>query len=692
MTNAGIGHPLSPKITPMSHGGFRHLVRVLAAIALSMGAVAGAHAASPPTAPFPPLLAANQQTLYAKAFEALDAGRVDEARRLAQQGSNKLAAKIFRWADLQRPHSGASFEDIAAFIDTNPSWPAQDILMRRAEEALVDRTDDSVVLAWFALRDPVTVDGAMRDIEALLRSGNKDKAISLIHSTWATGAFGAAQEKTFLSRYRSYLGTAEYARRLDNLLWSGRRDEAHRLLIHVDPDHRAVGEARLRLENMSGGVDYALRKVPARLENDPGLVFDRLRWRRRKGQEQAALDMLRQAPKDATHPDVWWSERAILARRAITAGRMTEAYNIANNHGMVNSGHAVDAEFLAGWVALRFLNEPEVALPHFTKLYEMAHFPVSRSRGAYWAGRAADAAGDKVAAQDWYTRAALFATTYYGQVAAAALDPASRPAFPETPAPLADERKAFESSELAHAARLLQQIGQTQKVKLFITRLVLNAKTPGEHTLAAELATRLDRPDLAVSAAKRSAQVASVMIPDYGWPMIALPRGDAPERALVFATVRQESAFETDAVSRAGARGLMQLMAPTARAIARKLALPTEHIETRLLSDPKLNVSLGRSYLAGLIDNYDGSYVLALAAYNAGPARVKQWVHDNGDPRQPNIDVIDWIELIPIDETRNYIHRVLENLQVYRQRLGGTQIAMGIDQDLRRRRLSENVP
>jgi soluble lytic murein transglycosylase len=694
MVNAGAGCRLSRIIVLMSFARIRRFGMAVAVAAGVLAATAPGRAAPSAAGPaaLPPPLSADQASLYKRAFEDLDAGRTEDAERLARQGTNKLAAKLFRWAELQKPRSGAAFEDIAAFIDANPTWPGQDILMRRAEEALIDRTDDSVVLAWFALRGPMTVDGAMRYIEALLRTGDKDKALKLIHATWASGAFGSAQEATFLKRYHSHLSAEEHVQRLDKLLWDGRLDEARRMLPRVDAEHRALGDARVRLASMSGGVDYALKRVPARLENDPGLMFDRLRWRRRKGQEQAALDMLHHAPAQVPHAEVWWPERAVLARKAISAGRMSDAYSIAEHNGLTNGSAVTDAEFLAGWVALRFLHKPDHALSHFTHLYDAAKFPVTQARGAYWAGRAADAAGDKAAAIEWYGRAARFATTYYGQLATAALAPDARPPFPETQPPTAEERAQFDKSDLVAATRLLQQIQQTLKVKAFVTRLVLNARTPGEHALVAELATRLDRPDLAVSAAKRSAQVAGVMIPDYGWPMVPLSAGsELPERALVYATIRQESAFETNAVSRAGARGLMQLITPTARAIARKMGLPTEHIETRLLDDPKLNVSIGRSYLASLMDMYDGSYVLTLAAYNAGPGRVKQWIHENGDPRLSKVDVIDWVELIPIDETRNYIQRVLENVQVYRQRLGEAPLALSIDQDLRRRRVSENT-
>jgi soluble lytic murein transglycosylase len=659
------------------------------AAGLVLGLLTAASQAAAP--PLSPLLPADQRKVYERAFEALDAGKVDEGRRLANEGKDRFAVKVFRWVELQQPRSGASFEDIAAFIDANPTWPNLDTLSRRAEEALVERTDDSVVLAWFALRGPATPDGAMRYIEALTRSGNRAKAIELIREAWGRYSFGAAQESAFLKRYRQHLEPGDHLRRLDRLIWDGRREDARRQLARVPDDWKALGDARLKLQAVAGGIDSALRKVPPHLVNDPGLMFERMRWRRKKNQEEGAREILRDAPKDLRRPDLWWNERAYLARKSVSAGRMKEAYAIVKDHGMTGGAGLTEAEFMAGWIALRFLDQPEQGLVHFKKLHEAARFPVTQARAAYWAGRAAAAKGDVKDSQEWFARAAAHSTTYYGQIAATALIGRPAPAL-STPEPAAEERQAFERSELVRAARLLHEIDQSQRVKAFVTRLVLNAKTPGEHTLAAELATRMGRADLAVSAAKRSAQVAGVAIPDHGWPTVELPGPNPPEKALILATIRQESAFETDAVSRANARGLMQLIPPTARAVAKQLGLPSDNIEQRLLKDPSLNLRLGRAYLASLIDDYDGSYLMAVAAYNAGPGRVQRWVKDNGDPRKPHVDVIDWIELIPIDETRNYVQRVFENLQVYRYRLNGNGVTERIDRDLRRRRVAEASP
>ena len=629
-----------------------------------------------------PVLTAEQRDLYTKAFAAADAGRWDEVHRLALQGREAMANKVLRWLELQQPRSGASFEDLAAFIDANPDWPMQDILMRRAEEALVDRTDDSVVMAWFALRGPVTADGAMRYAEALFRAGDRAKAIATVKEAWRSGGFGVKQEQTFLQRYKGYLTTEDHAKRLDKMIWDGRYDEARHVMKLVGADTRAVAEARIRLANMSFGIDGALKKVPEHLQKDPGLVFERMRWRRRKGQIDGALELMRNAPKDLGRPDIWWPEREYLARKAVSAGKMSEAYKIVREHHLSGGAGLAEAEFLSGWIALRFQKDSKAALTHFTKLYESARFPVTQARGAYWAGRAAEAAGDRKAAQGWYYKAALFPITFYGQLGLEKLDAGARPPWPTIPQATPVERRAFEQSEPTRVARLLSELGAYDRVKPFIMRQVTTAKSPVQHALAGELALALDRPDLAVAAAKRSSQSAGVMLPDYGWPVSPNIKGDQPERALIHATVRQESAFEVQAVSRAGARGMMQLMPATAKAIAKSLGLP--HSDHRLLNDPHYNVQIGRTYLGRLIEEFDGSYVLALAAYNAGPARARQWMKENGDPRKANVDVVDWIELISFEETRNYVQRVLENLQVYRQLLGDPQRSQGIGRDLRR--------
>jgi soluble lytic murein transglycosylase len=301
-------------------------------------------------------------------------------------------------------------------------------------------------------------------------------------------------------------------------------------------------------------------------------------------------------------------------------------------------------------------------------------------RAAYWLARAAEATGDAASQETWLKRAALYPVTYYGQLATLTLPAATRPeaVLPALP-------QAMPRNDLHRMARIMTALGRDDQLRHFIRRAADVAETPEEHRAASRLAIELGRPDLAVSASKRSAQRAGVMLPDEGWPVIDVPREPVLETALVLATIRQESAFEADAVSPAGARGLMQLMPKTARSVAAELGIAKTHRVEKLTRDPDYNMRLGKQYLAGLVSDY-GSYLIALSAYNAGPGRASQWIRENGDPRGGTVDPIDWVELIGIAETRNYVQRVMENLQVYRSKTDRTAWLVAMERDFARSR------
>ncbi|MSO88436.1 MAG: lytic transglycosylase domain-containing protein [Rhodospirillaceae bacterium] len=611
-------------------------------------------------------LPAHDRATAAAVYAAAVGGRWAEARKLSAGAHDPLLGKFVDWLHFVQPRSNARFEDIAAFFVANPDWPDMTTLLRRAEEALEEQTPDRLVLSWFANRKPLTTDGAIRLAAALASTGESEKAKTLVRETWVQGVFGDKQEKHLLTRYRGWINAEDHVARLDRTLWEGRRSEARRMLPRVDADHRAVADARLKLMDAAPGVDGALKRIPASLQNDPGLLFDRARWRRKKGQDDAARQILLNVP-DLGRPEAWVTERSILARRALTVGNISEAYHVARDHRLSSGTAWADAEWLSGWIALRFLNDPAIALPHFTKLYEATRLPVSRARGAYWAGRAADAIGDLEGANLWFARAASYFTTFYGQLAASRVPADAVPTGEDRVMPTEAQRAAFNNLELVRAVRLLSELGDRDYVRPFVLRLTALAQTPTDHALVIEIGESLGRLDLAVAAAKRSIQ-SGVLLVGPGYPIIRLDARADLEPPLVLATIRQESAFEGAAVSSAGARGLMQLMPSTAKAVAKELGLP--YTDRMLTTDESFNIRLGTAHLADLIDGYDGSYVLALAAYNAGGSRVRQWLREIGDPRRADTDVIDWIEAIPFEETRNYIQRVLENLHVYRRRLG----------------------
>ncbi|GAB6053343.1 lytic transglycosylase domain-containing protein [Magnetospira thiophila] len=594
--------------------------------------------------------------------------------------------KILDWIDLKSEGVSHGFEEVTAFIADNPDWPDQWSLQRRAEEVMPPSLSDERVLAWFSEREPVSVDGRIRYGAALLNTGRRKEAETFLRETWISGDFGPRQESQYLKLYAPYLTQADHVDRLERLLWDDRHEAAKRLLNRVDKDHRLLAIARSRLALKKGGVDSAIAQVPKHLQNDPGLLFDRIRWRRRKGRDDQALDMLLNANPTNNAPEQWWEERGLMARKALKDGLITDAYRIAKNHGLDDGGQFAAAEWLAGWIALRYLNDADAALNHFSNLYGKVNYPISRARAAYWAGRASEALNQKKSAALWYSIGARFPTTFYGQLAGAR-EGKGELKIPPDARPDATETHAFEHHELVRMALLLHKIGAVREVDPFLLHLVNLSQSAGWRALTADLALEFERPDLAVRIAKKSVLAGQPLIAP-GYPKITLPKMNLPqslpqpERPLLLALIRQESGFNPLAVSSAGARGMMQIIPTTARRLARKIKL--RYSKSLLTADPDYNMTIGTYYLASLLDRYEGSYVLALAAYNAGPSRVSAWIKDYGDPRDGATDPIDWIENIPFNETRNYVQRILESLQIYRARLGNTQIALTLEQDLTR--------
>jgi soluble lytic murein transglycosylase len=417
-----------------------------------------------------------------------------------------------------------------------------------------------------------------------------------------------------------------------------------------------------------------MQRVPQELATDPGLIFERARWRQRKGRYDGVLELLDPPLPDAPRPELWWPQRHWAARQALLNGDISAAYRIASGHGLAAGIAFAEAEWLAGWIALRFLDQPEQAFAHFARLHDSVNTPISRARAAFWAGEAAVAmeARDRtgqwsIAAALWYADAAEFNTTFYGQLASRQLGQPITIATEATPLPGAEAQAAFAARDLVQAIRLLGEVGETATQEIFLTRLSTISDTESDYFLTAELALEQRRPDLAVKAAKAAAADGFLLL-DHLYPFPALPEGETPEPALVLAVVRQESAFYTDAISGAGAQGLMQILPKTAKGLARDMKL--RFSRSRLRADPAYNMKLGRAYLSDLTKRYGGSYILALAAYNAGPSRANGWIRAFGDPRDPAVDPIDWIESIPFDETRNYVQRILEGLVIYRRQLG----------------------
>jgi soluble lytic murein transglycosylase len=619
---------------------------------------------------------------YKAAFKSANSNHWSEAKAEAARATDKILAKVIDWLYVVRATTDASFDTIAAFLERNPDWPKPEAVREHAEDAMPDDMPPGRVRRYFERFPPRSATGRIRYAEALLATGEERKGLELLRQAWINGNLGEKQAQIFLKKHRHQLRPEDNVARLDRLLWDGQERAAHAMLRRVDKGHAALGLARLQLQAMGGGVDYAIRRVPRELLSDPGLQFDRLRWRRRKGLDDEARAILMHPPADLVRPELWWQERAIQVHHAIAQGYVTDALRLAEHHGQKPGTSAyADAEWLAGWIALRQLREPALAFKHFANMTNAVRYPISRARGAYWEARALNAMGKTKEASADYAAAARYDTTYYGQLAALRLDPTSRPTLPPALHPTADQRDAFNAREMVRVVRALGQLGEEDLKEVFIKRLGVLARTPEDAELVADLAIEQTRPDLAVRLARQTWH-SEMPLTAHGYPVRPLPSAISAEGALVLAVIRQESAFDIRAVSSAGALGLMQLMPATAKKTANGLGI--SYATNRLTEDPDYNVRVGSAYLAKLLDDFGGNYVLALAAYNAGPSRVHQWMHDNGDPRSPQVDMIDWIEMIPFDETRNYVQRVLEALQIYRGRLDGKKVELGLEQDMGR--------
>lgn len=619
-----------------------------------------------------------------KALRAMDHGKWRTTGKYARKVKDPLARRYLAWNVLSKTNNVAKFGLITAFLKENPQWPRQRQLRKRAEETLSFQISARDVIAWFDKNPPVSATGRSRLAGAMMSVGEIEKARKLVRETWLNGNFPRAEERDFLQKFRKLLTRNDHIKRLDRLLWDGKYWPSRRMLRLVPKDWQALAQARYSLRRRTGNVDYLVSRVPDNLKNDPGLAYERLRWRRRKGKDNA-IDILKSPPPDLVRPDLWWKERAVIVRQSLAKGDITDAYRIVAEHSLSKGAAFADAEWMSGWISLRFLNDFDAAAHHFEKMYDSVKYPISLARGAYWTGRALEAAEKTSEAAVWFGKATAYPTTYYGQLAIAKLKPGHGLVFVDDPVIEEDMRASFNQHELVQVVRMLGEIGQSRRIRPFIRQLYGLSSDPAWRKLTATLARQNKRPDLAISVAKRSSRDGREMM-NTGYPALDPPSiaktGGRPtlEPSFVLALIRQESAFRIDAVSPTRAKGLMQLMPATARHVAKSLKI--RYSSLKLTRDARYNMTLGQNYLAGVLDRFDNSYVLALCAYNAGPARAKRWIKQFGDPRDEDVDAIDWVEMIPFDETRNYVQRVLENLQVYRSRTATTEVALTLESDL----------
>lgn len=616
--------------------------------------------------------ATQEQTV--KALKMAQQERWTNARDTVAATRDPLAAKLFHWYLFRNNPRQTEFTRISQFIRQNPDWPGMPRLREKAEENYAGELSARDLAAWFDDYPPLTTSGAHMYAKSLITTGQNEKLRAFLTDWWANKTLPRDDQIFIYKTYGHYLTREAHLKRFDRMLFAKQYKNARAIARLLGNGYPELAEARIALADGSPGVNGAIAKVPQSLLRDPGLIYERLRWRRANDDTEGAIEMLRQARKIATpinNPEAWWRERHIIIRRLLEQQKYRSAYDLAAEHGQESPLEYSQAEFMAGWLALRYLNKPEAAFRHFVNLYNKVETPVSKTRGSYWAGRALTALGNTEEAARWYRDAAQYQTTYYGQIAASELKLQGE--LPNIAPPRLDgqARAAFDHDELMQAAQILLAAGMKGDAGAFMDAFLKRHDSPEAFRYAADLALEKGDYKDAVRIAKDATRK-GLFLTAQAYPVITNRMQNIDlEWALVHAIIRQESLFDTEAKSSAGALGLMQLLPSTAEETARKIGV--QHNTRMLTSNPNHNILLGSAFLQRLVDRYDGSYAMAAAAYNAGPGRVTKWIEIYGDPRKGEIDIIDWIELIPIYETRNYVQRVIENTYVYRLRLRGVQ-------------------
>ncbi len=677
---------------------------VLTVFTVPVVAASGAAAASvsprlKPSPPGPTYLSRADYAALTSVANAIKHKNFSGARSEIKHINDPIAASLGEWMYFKAEDPLVNIAAADRFLDDHSDWPAVSRIQVFVEKRISNATPTKTVLDFFDTRDPITGGGKIQLARALFATDENDAAQIHLHDAWVHHNFSIAEERRILKTYGRQLTKDDHAARVDRLLWARQVTNARRVFSKLSSNERRKAQARAALLVRSTAAPKLYRSLSHEDQMDAGVLHAAVRYYRRSGAEETALALSAKAPSDAAalrNPARWWDERQLLMRWALKEGRFDDAYALAANHGLEPGEDLSEAEFNAGWIALRFLQQPARAETHFLALASVVGTPISLSRAYYWLGRAAEASDKPALANSYYEAATPYYYSFYGQLAAeklggAALQNRFGPVVVATP----DDRALFSTRPTVAALRMLSDLGLDYEFMVFAYHVDDRLERPGEYVELAKLANGEGAPHLTVRAGKvairRGAFAANVAYPTVFVPEEA-KRFVSPE--VILGLSRQESEFNPRAFSRAGARGMMQLIPSTALITARKEGI--RYSRTALLDDPVYNLTLGSAHLSHLLEQFDGSLVLTFAAYNAGANRAAQWIKTYGDPRGPDIDPVDWIELVPFSETRNYIQRVLENTQVYRGQLNNKPIpgrlASDIERGGKRGRIATHTP
>ncbi len=625
--------------------------------------------------------AANLRT----AISAAKRGDVSGARAAMQSLEDPIARKIAQWVMVDSNAEAMSFFELDAARRDLAGWPRGARRDAAAEKALsTSGLEPARIVAWFGGAQPATAEGAMALASAYQAMNRNQDATNLIRRTFRDKVFEADAQRAMIARFGAMLTPDDYARRADILLYGQQGPAAREIVAMLSDTGQAAAKVRMAYRANSASANDLYNGLTPDLQASPGVVFERAAYLRRKGMETLAIPMVVNFPVPPTEEasSAIWKERKQLIVAALKAGDSSGAYAAANNAQAIAPADIAESEFYAGWIALTRLKNADAAAAHFANIAAVGASPITKGRALYWQGRAAEAQGDLIAAQAFYGEGARYMTTFYGQLSAEKAG-IKELRLDHDPVITQADRARFYGREQIRAARILADAGVRdlfRSLVLYIDDTLPNAE---ESALLVDLARGYGDQDLAMRAVRTAAQ-RGIILPERGYPLLDhhfTPGPGAAETAFVYSISRQESNFDPAARSAVGARGMMQLMPATAAIVARKLG---EAHSVDRLTDASYNMRLGSVYLGDMINSFSGSYIMASAAYNAGPGRPAQWAGLCGDPRGAATDPLDFIECIPFSETRNYVMRTLETTMVYRARLNGGVAPLTLSQDLKR--------
>lgn len=608
-------------------------------------------------------LDARTRPLAKSAFESVKRQRWDQAASFARQTGDGMIIDAVEWYSLIGSSQIADFPRIARFLAKHPDWPQKDLLVRRAEIALLSGGyGDQATRDWLSANPPQTTFGKYK----YLTTRGQALSNEVIINTWIEGDMTQQEEAAFLARHRSVISNQYTIARASRLIWEGKYGVAKKYIASLPATHQALMNARIALLTDSKNANGLLSRVPATLKDEEGLLYARAVWRKKHKLWDNIAEMVMKAPANSVYASKWWPYRHIAIREALAKQQYTLAENLAARFGVLDRVDEAEALWLRGWIALSYRGKPSAALEDFKRLHSISQYPISKARGAYWAGLAAKRLGDNKRSQEWMYTASKYPTSFYGQLAAEELYSHLQVTSAKE-ASMAQVDAYAKRTPMAMLVLMMAEADAAEMSVPFINHLMHATNRKEDRAAIVGLGIRANRPDLSIRAAKEAMRY-DLYYMQTGYPIVAVPPNVVVEPQLIHAFTRQESMFYPRATSPADAKGLMQILPSTGKTLARRVGIG---FSPATLYEPMTNMRLGSYYLAELQDRFNGSLPMTAAGYNAGPGRPIQWSRQFGRPGGGDLlRSLNWLEMIPFSETRNYVQRVMENYQVYRWKFG----------------------